>query len=167
MSSLIANKFRTNMCFSFCYTRFFVHTNLCASVQTYTTYTTMITTITILSLFLFACNLFARHTCTLFFSHNYSLLCSQFFFFCKRQHFFVRSSQEKQQLHAALTELLLTATCFVLPLQKVLQVEGSYYFMCHCSNLQHVYHNNYNNNCLFRYSSSAKSTQNSNFFGIH
>ena len=75
MSSLIANKVKRNG-YLVSIKLFIVFTILCATVQTYTTYTTIITTITTRSLFLSAYNLFASNTCSLFFSHNYSIFCS-------------------------------------------------------------------------------------------
>ena len=55
--------------------------NSLLSALSYTTYTTTITTITTCSVFLSAYNHFASHICFLFFSYDYSLLCTQPF--CK------------------------------------------------------------------------------------
>ena len=74
MSTLIANKVKTNMCFSFNWTLLIVPTILCATVQIYTTYTTIIITITIHSLSLYVYNLFSSHTCSLFFSQPFCTL---------------------------------------------------------------------------------------------
>ena len=72
MTSLIANKVKTNICFSFNKTLFIVGTNLCIPVHTYTM-CTILTIKTIHSLFLTAYNLFP--------SQDYSLHCLQPF--CK------------------------------------------------------------------------------------
>ena len=96
---------------------FGVKTLLFPTIYTYTSYTT----ITNRSLFLSAYNLFASNTCSLFFSHNYSLFWAKSF--RKNQHLFVRSVQWRTlyhycfvhtQLHTRLTEFLLLVVCFVL-----------------------------------------------------
>ena len=68
MSSLIANKVKTNKSFSFLFF-FIVCIILCATVQNYASFTT----ITTRSLFSSGYNLFESNTCWLFFSHNYWL----------------------------------------------------------------------------------------------
>ena len=128
MSSLIANKVKSNM--SLDSVKLFVFCTI--TVQTYITYTT----ITIRTLFLSAYNLFASHTCTLFFSHDYSLFGSQYFL--QALHLFVRSSQRRSsntqpQLQTRLIKLLLTRSMLcpallymhVLSMQNFLKIKGS------------------------------------------
>ena len=87
------------------------------SLQTYATYATIIPTITICSLLLSAYNLFASHPCTLCFSYNYSLFCSQSF--CKHYTYSLNLFNRNlnfttQQHNTRRTELQLTFVCFVL-----------------------------------------------------
>ena len=76
MSSLIANKVKTNLCL-ISIKLFILRTIICATVQTYTTYFTITATTTTRSLFLSTYNIFAimlvryyAHTTVRYSAHN-------------------------------------------------------------------------------------------------
>ena len=124
MSSLFANKLKTNICFV-SVILLVVLTILCATVQTCAT---IITRITIRSLFLSAYNLFASHCCSLFFSHDYSLFCSQPL--CKQYAMAIFKHATSHKADWIITtdpRLFCLALLYTQPftLQNVLKVESS------------------------------------------
>ena len=108
MSSLIANKVKTNM-HSVSIKFIIVRIILCSTVQTCITYTTIITTIATRSLLLSAYNLFASKN-----TNSLNLYSEEL----KPRLF----SLQATRLHIKLIELLLTVACFVFSLIKVFEM---------------------------------------------
>ena len=89
MSSLIANKIKTNTCLVSIKLSLLSALSSVPLLPTYTTYTTITTAIT---------------ACSLFFSHNYSVYCSKWRY--SNRDCFVHT-----QLHTGLTKFLLLTVC--------------------------------------------------------